>query len=79
MEGIPGALPCSGGGECSVFSVFLLNPARYACPVIHIMLYFMHITCSMPEFKTVSAESEQKLSCQMSQRVTSNGWLREDY
>lgn len=65
-----------GRGKCRVSSVFLLNPACYAFPVIHITY---SITCFMPEFKTVSAGPEQKLSHQMSQRVNSDGWLREDY
>lgn len=50
-----------GRGECIVPSVFLLNPAYFACAVIH-MLLLMHSTCFMPEFKTVSGGSEQKLS-----------------
>lgn len=51
-----------GRGECTVSSVFLLNPACYACAVIHIMLLLMYFTCFLPEIRTVSGGSEQKLS-----------------
>lgn len=41
-------MPCTAQGKWGA-SVFLLNPACYACPVVHVTLYLRHITCFTPQ------------------------------